>query len=74
MTYTRASVCSVPSDSPDDWRALQDLREMKDDALEKKYGLNLKTHINDFVVSMRAVSSCIAFLVITCAYVRMRIW
>jgi hypothetical protein len=49
-------VRSVPSDSPDDWRALQDLREMKDDALEKKYGLNLKRHINDFVVITQAVS------------------
>lgn len=29
---------------------------MKDDALEKKYGLNLKTYINDFVVITQEVS------------------
>jgi hypothetical protein len=36
---TNLCVRSVPSDSPDDWRALQDLRELDADQARKKYGL-----------------------------------
>jgi hypothetical protein len=44
-------VRSVPSDSPDDWRALQDLREKAE--LRKKYGLELETHIEKFQVNLQ---------------------
>ncbi len=37
----------MPSDSPDDWRALEDLRAPK---LAEKYGLDLKTMIEPYQV------------------------
>lgn len=43
------SYCSVPSDSPDDWRALEDLRSPK---LAEKYGLDLATQIEPFTVRL----------------------
>lgn len=42
--------CSVPSDSPDDWRALEDLRSAK---AAEKYGLDLATHIEPFQVGIK---------------------
>ena len=46
--------CSVPSDSPDDWRALEDLRSPQ---LAGKYGLDVATHVEPFEVRCRPASN-----------------
>ena len=50
----------MPSDSPDDWRALQDLREADKDKLREKHGLDLKTQIEPFKVKIQKQHSATA--------------